>query len=599
MWISFAIAFAVLVGAIIYATKRRNVSCHCGYSQSTSTHPIVIVGGGPIGVIAANLLGSLDIPTMLIEKDMDICEFPRAGALHADVLRIFQLLGLQKEFAAQTHSQNVQFMDSNGDPLFVIRSVATTHNYPKVTFFLQPEMERMLRDNLLKYPSVSVHLGHEVAQLDALPTGNSRIVVRSSSLPSACSCALCQCPQECRFVLACDGGRSGIRKALGIPLVGTSFSQRWVVIDTCLRHNDGDKHDHAQTSALAMAQIGKSQRAARVVSCHSFGCDWKRPYVIVRLPFSHLRFEFLLNESEDAASMLSLEGASALIAPWVDDTQLDLKRRAVYCFQGRAMKQWRAGNVLFLGDAAHLMPPFAGQGLSSGARDALNLCWKLALVYRGLASEHLLCTYEQERRPDVLHMTRLAITLASLIQTRSRLIAAVRNFVVRRLVRFSRVQRLLEDLKDNMPLTRGLLYGVSAARRCLAWLPVSSPFWPLCSVVGQRLPQPVVVAGDADIPLDDVLGNRFVVLGIDVAVTCGERSRHVLTVLNGHIVTVSTKRRAAAEDMLYDRTGLLSAWSGHVLVVRPDQIVYAQCSCSEVDNVLTQLAHQLRMPTLR
>ena len=130
---------------------------------------------------------------------------------------------------------------------------------------------------------------------------------------------------------------------------------------------------------------------------------------------------------EPVETLLRDETLQSLLAPFVDFSKVEIERRAVYAFHARVADKWRKGRVLLAGDAAHLMPPFAGQGMNSGMKDAVNLCWKLAAVVSGGAGADILNSYEVERARSVRAMVDLSRRLGAVIMPTNRVVAGLRD----------------------------------------------------------------------------------------------------------------------------------------------------------------------------
>jgi len=195
-----------------------------------------------------------------------------------------------------------------------------------------------------------------------------------------------------KFVVGCDGANSTIRSLLNLPVEDLGYFYDWLVVDVIL--------DEARVFEPLNLQI----------------CDPTRPTTVVSGGPGRRRWEFMRLPHETLDELNEEHRAWQLLGPWdVHPGNARLERHAVYTFRARYAKQWRTDRVLIAGDAAHLTPPFAGQGMCAGARDAANLAWKLDLVLGGRAPESILDTYQQERIPSVLASIEFAMDLGKVI----------------------------------------------------------------------------------------------------------------------------------------------------------------------------------------
>jgi 3-(3-hydroxy-phenyl)propionate hydroxylase len=189
------------------------------------------------------------------------------------------------------------------------------------------------------------------------------------------------------YVLGCDGANSVVRPAIGATMDDLEFEQRWLVIDVA-----------------STVELDQWEGVHQV-------CDPQRAATYMRIGASRYRWEFRLLEGETAADFDSIEALQPLIGPWVEGVpsdQLEMVRVAEYTFRAQLADRWRDRNVFLLGDAAHLTPPFIGQGLCAGVRDAMNLSWKIAGVLSGDLPDSVLDTYEVERKPHARALIKLA-----------------------------------------------------------------------------------------------------------------------------------------------------------------------------------------------
>ncbi len=357
-----------------------------------STADVAIVGFGPVGATLAALCARRGLSVVVIDKDLDVYPLPRAAHVDHEVMRIWQEVGCADElFAGMRENVGMDFLTAGGDVLHRMRPAGTAATgWPSSLFFHQPGVERTVR-KCARELGVQVHLGTEVTSLDARADG-VRLTLADDSVIDA------------SWVIGCDGARSFVRKELGVELDDLEFEEPWLVVDMVVRGDAPELPDRA-------LQI----------------CDPARPHTLVPMPAPRFRFEFMLLPGEDATAMQDPAVVRELVAPWVDPDIVEMERSAVYTFHGLIAHTWRRGRVLLAGDAAHQMPPFLGQGMCSGLRDAANLAWKLDLVHRGAAPDTLLDTYQLEREPHVRTIVELAVGFGRIICTTDASVAAERD----------------------------------------------------------------------------------------------------------------------------------------------------------------------------
>ncbi|HEX5613642.1 MAG TPA: bifunctional 3-(3-hydroxy-phenyl)propionate/3-hydroxycinnamic acid hydroxylase, partial [Acidimicrobiia bacterium] len=364
-----------------------------------------IVGLGPVGAVLANLLGRSGRSTVVLEAATDVYHLPRAAHFDGEIMRVFQHLGLADELvAAVTPVLGMDFVDAAGERIFGFDRADRDlrDGWDAGYLFYQPELERVLRRGVERYPEVEVRLGTEVCDLRLSESGVELDTVALASGARRTYAA--------KWLVGCDGARSIVRKHRGIALDDSGFDQPWLVVDTMLRPD--------ATCALP-------DRVHQI-------CDPARPATFVPSVGEHRRWEVMLLDDDTADAVLQPERIAELLSPWVTvGRDVDVIRAAVYSFHALLATRWRDGRVLLAGDAAHQMPPFLGQGMCAGIRDARNLAWKLDLVLDGVASDALLDTYQQEREPHVRAITDLAVTLGGIIQTTDPDVAAARDEAIR------------------------------------------------------------------------------------------------------------------------------------------------------------------------
>lgn len=346
---------------------------------------VAVVGAGPVGVTIANYLGRYGVRTVLIDRSEQIVDYPRAVGMDDECLRSFQGIGLADEMLADM-IQNVplKMFAADGRCLADIRPDSKEYGWPRRNIFMQQIAERTLRAGLGRYPHVRNLLGHELVRLEQDGT-EVRLHLDGAQGQRALVHA--------EYVVGADGGRSTVREQLGIPLSGDTHPRKWVVIEC-----DNDPLDAPYTGLHG---------------------DPKRPYVCLDLPYNYRRWEFMLFPGEDADAMLRPEKVCELLTGHVPDpTALNIIRARVYTHHSRVADRFVDGRICLAGDAAHLMPPWAGQGLNTGVRDATNVAWKMAAVVTGRAHPRILATYDTERREHARAMVNLSDTIGRLLSRR-------------------------------------------------------------------------------------------------------------------------------------------------------------------------------------
>lgn len=508
--------------------------------------PVTIVGGGPVGLTAANFLGQMNVPTVLLERTPEVVDYPRAVGIDDESLRTFQALGLIDQVLPDVlASRAMKFFDARGR-CFVETSPQTREfGFPRRNTFIQPLLERTLRDGVARYSSVDKRYGHELVDFQQDGDG---VVVQARGPDGV--------PYEFTtdYLVGADGGRSLVRQKLGLKLEGSTYEQLWLIVDI-----KDDPLDHPYTGMY---------------------CDPARPTVCVHLPHGYRRWEFMALPGETEADLMRPEMVRGFLARFgLATEQLNIVRQRVYAFHARLAPKFQVGRVFLAGDAAHLMPPFAGQGMNSGVRDAHNLAWKLAAVAKGQAGPALLDSYETERREHAAKMIDLSRMIGRVIMPTSRMQAAVRDAFFRLIGLSPAVRDWFVQMRFKPPPR----YSNGAV--------VARPGKPdPLSPVGRMFIQPVVRMDGTDRPLDDVIGPGFALLGLgrDPAAYLDDSGRQVVQRLDARILAVD----AAAADGATDPGGELRAWAdrhrAEVVLLRPDRYVAALGAAAETNTLLAQ-----------
>lgn len=437
--------------------------------------PVVIVGAGPTGVTAATTLAQYGVDCLLIDRWPDVYTQPRAVHLDDEVFRLIAGLGVADEFAAISRpAAGLQFRDPELRVMaqFDRACAESANGYPQANMFDQPEFERLLRSNLTNHPHAVLRPDSEVTEVVQVGPERTRVTFTDRTSGEEHRVAA-------RFVLGCDGANSLVRTAIGATMDDLKFQQRWLVVDVA---TDADLNQWEGVHQV---------------------CDPHRAATYMRIGADRYRWEFRLLPGETADDYRTIAALYPLIRPWVDGVgpeRLTLLRVAEYTFRAQVADRWRRDGMFLLGDAAHLTPPFIGQGLCAGLRDAANLSWKLAGVINGWLPETVLDSYEAERKPHARYMIRFALAVGAAMTAGGRAGDLLRRAVVPRLRVIPGVRAKIVD-STTPALHRSELVG-KGGRRQLAGR--------LC---------PNAVLPHADLPkgtrLDDEVGRRFAVITAD------------------------------------------------------------------------------------
>ena len=363
--------------------------------DATLEADVVLVGAGPVGLMMANLLGLAGVQVLLLERSDGLLGLPRAIFYDSETLRLFTQVGLFDEIApGLVLNPHVRHLNARGKALmqmdFPDRNI---YGHSACGTFYQPDFERVLLQGTSRFGNVRVLFNHSFVGFDqnethvtlkvATPNGDARF--------------------RAKYAIGCDGGTSAVRDMIGAKLLGSTFSERWLVVDAIVKDND-------------VTQI-------------TFNCDPRRPRVELPAVGDRVRWEFMQLPGETEETLKRDETIRSLITQHRKNRQFQIERKAVYTFHARVADRWRLGRVFLAGDAAHLMPPFAGQGMNGGMKDAVNLSWKLAAVISGQADEAVLATYEAERSAVIRKMVALSRRLGTMIMPTSKPAAFARDMI--------------------------------------------------------------------------------------------------------------------------------------------------------------------------
>jgi 3-(3-hydroxy-phenyl)propionate hydroxylase len=430
---------------------------------------VIVVGLGPVGAALAALLGRYGIRVLAIDQATEIFTKPRAIALDNEALRILQLVGVRDGEFATVAIPEVQYHSPLFGRFARIGTAGIVDGHPMLVTFYQPELEQVLRTKIAGLACVDVRLG---VALEGMADDGNFVHARLKDAEGRPWHA------RARFLVGSDGANSLVRRLLGLEFEGRTFAQDWLIVDAL---EVPDPIDHVE-----------------------FICDPRRPTPHMVAPGGRQRWEFMLHPGEDAKAMERPESIRRLLARWCDVDRIRIERTAVYRFHAREAKSFSKGRCFLAGDAAHITPPFAGQGLVSGLRDVANLAWKLAWVVRGQADASVLDSYDAERRPHAQKIIKLARFLGALVMPSNRAVAFALHGLIRAIRVLSSGRALFDDLKIKPENTfdTGLFWRNRRHERLRA---------------GSTLPQGWVrPAGGAPVLSDDAFGLQWALVGVGV-----------------------------------------------------------------------------------
>jgi 3-(3-hydroxy-phenyl)propionate hydroxylase len=525
---------------------------------------VAIVGAGPVGLTLANFLGLYGVRTVVLESRPTLIDYPRGVGMDDETLRTFQGIGVVQDVLPHTTpDQWLRFMNSKGRCFASIEPRSRQFGWPRRNAFIQPLVDEVLLAGLDRFDGVEVRWDSEVVSVDDGPDA-VRYTVREGHQEKE---------RTASYLVGCDGGRSIVRKEMGVSWDGTSSPTRWLVVDLA--------HDPVGTPNACV-----------------YG-DWHRPYVSIALPHGLRRFEFMLLAGEDEDEMAKPDRVDELIRAVVPDVgPIDYIRQRVYTHHARVAGSFVQGRVLIGGDAAHLMPVWQGQGYNSGIRDAANLGWKLAAAIKGEASPRIIQTYDTERRAHAAAMVKISQTAGLLVRQTKRSSAMARDAITRVWDFVPPFKRYIVEMRYKpMPrYTEGVVLGASDGG------PPGS---------GRLFIQPTVATRhDGRRMLDEVLGPWFAVLawGDDPRAHLGPEGVEALRRLRARVVVARPPTQLhwgePDEDgyvVVADDGSELKNWfdaqGGSIAVVRPDRFVAAVCRPLELSARLARLAELIGAPS--
>ena len=509
------------------------------------TYDALIVGFGPVGATMANLLARRGLRVGVVEPEFEIYDKPRALTFDHEVMRIFQACGLAERIAEFTAPHpGTHYLGIDGRVIKKVESLPPPYPlaWPPTITFVQPEIERLLRAGVAGSAAADVFLGHRGI---AFTQDDRGVALTVQDIMQGKEHLL-----QARALLGCDGANSFVRKQLAIPLEDLGFDEWWMVVDTRIR-----------------APVDLPPRCIQY-------CWPSRPATFVPGPGNLRRWEIKLLPGEDPEEFGRHENVVRQISRFVDPFSVEIWRSAVYRFHALLARRWRHGRVFLLGDACHQTPPFLGQGMCAGIRDAANLAWKLAMVLRDNAPEALLDSYERERKPHVRTLVATAKDFGQIIGELDPAAARIRDEALRGQLERGEAETIRQRFVPD--LTTGVIDREPAAREA-----------------GTLFVQPRIQnAMGGPVLLDDLLRFRFL-----IAATTAEaqewltpESRELWRRLGGERIVIGAAVHMHQPDgptgndiqVLAETDALFATWMSQrrcaAVVVRPDRYVFGTAS---------------------
>lgn len=504
-------------------------------------YDVLICGAGPCGIALANMLGQYEITALIVDKEADILMLPRAVGICDEGSRILDSAGFfaTEEIDLQDISK-IFFNNKDSKSVFHFDTQRKINGYPMQRTFHQPALEKSLRHALLRFECIQLATSTELIDFDDNKEGVTARLRRGDQNHSV----------SAHYLVAADGAASPVRKKLGIAFDGATYTQDWLIIDVAKNPVPGsDVH---------------------------FSIDPARPGITLPLPGNRRRWEFVVKEGDTQESLYSDETLDQLLSPWGDFREMDIERKAIYSFHARTATCYRAGNVFLAGDAAHITPPFAGQGMMAGLRDAHNLSWKMAAVIKGQVRPEILDSYDSERHPHSRQVINFARFIGGLVLPQNPVRVWLRDTFMRLATLVGFYSKEAGARMDKIPnhingsLLRHLF--ISLFKGTGAWFPQNN----------------LEYRGESR-QSDAFMEQSFFIVGWNnnPEDTLDEHTRQRWRALGGKFMHISDKDSSNA---YLDTDGEYANYFGKktMAVLRPDRIVTVFCNSTDLQQQLNQ-----------
>lgn len=524
-----------------------------GRAAAENTADVAVVGCGPVGLVLSILLAHKGWRVVILEKYRDQYPFPRVVAFDGETARSFAAAGIGADLMELGEPLGqYMFQNAEGRELFSFEAPYEPgrDGWPIATVMHQPTFEKALRAHVATLPNITTLFGHKV---EAITDHGTHVSITAPG-PDF------EGDVTASWVVGCDGANSFVRDVMGTRMIDLNFRHDWLLVDVVFHEKRAFRPNDVQV------------------------CDPARPTTIVASGRGHRRWEFMRLPGESIEELSTVERMWELLKPYdVTPDNADLTRNIVYTFQAAMADRWRNGRMLLAGDSAHLMPPFAGQGMCSGIRDAANLAWKLDLVLRDVARDSVLDAYQAERALQVRHTIEMSIEVGKIVSELDPVAAARRDA-------FLIAMQAKPEGVDLAPSAYALEDGI--VRRTPE---ISLPD-------GELSPQGVVARGTVRDRFDDVVGRGWqLITTLDPYEALGEDELEFLKTLGAHLVRVmpaGIPPKIARAHEVVDVERLYLPWlAGHKKVaalVRPDYYVFGFAKDrADLPELVNELKEQL------
>ncbi len=514
---------------------------------------VLIVGYGPVGAALAALLGRYGVQTLVIDKASDVLLMPRAIALDNEALRILQMVGLSEDAFEKIIIPEVKMHCPYVGQFGRVNAEGKIDGHPKLVTFYQPDLEHALRKKVKQYAHVQSQCHLEL--IDFTQDDDGVIATLENAQKDIFTV-------RAKYLIGADGASSKVRSLIGQDFQGQTYAEDWLIVDA--KNRQGKAIDHIE-----------------------FICDPKRPTPHMPAPGGRERWEFMLQSGETREEMENPDKIAELLAPWINAKDLCIERHAVYRFHARCCDRFQQGRVFLVGDAAHITPPFVGQGLVAGLRDAANLAWKLAWVTRGSASPKILDSYDQERKPHAKKMIELAKMMGHLVMPSNAFLAIAVHGVMKSVRLVPTARAFFEELKIK-PANRfqqGLFYKGSSKSKLLR---------------GGQMPQgQVSLPNNLKCLSDDVLGDTFTIIGVgfDPVSVLDQATQEQWTKIGGRFLQLNSPdtslqnmnpNTATTTDDFIEKIP-----QGWMIITRPDRVIMHEGSSQQAIHMVSQCLEML------